>query len=164
MKAGLQSQEYYALPSVTRYFDHIQSRPAVRSAADALQQFPPVTFHLENAPAVERKAAEPKQKKEKAPKQPVAPEAAAADKGKKAEVAAAAPAEGEKAQKKEKKEKQKKVDNKEEGSSKPKKEKKPAPAPAADDGEPKPSMIDLRVGRIVDSECSFCCAMFTGDS
>ncbi|TEB39733.1 nucleic acid-binding protein [Coprinellus micaceus] len=151
--AGLQTQEYYALPSITRYFDHIQSRPAVRSAADALQQFPVVTFQLENAPSVERKAAEPKQKKEKAPKQ-AAPEAAipAADKGKKAEAAPPA-AEGEKAQKKDKKEKQKKGENKEEGSSKPKKEKKPA-APAADEGEPKPSMIDLRVGHIVDSECS----------
>ncbi|KAF6757520.1 hypothetical protein DFP72DRAFT_891358 [Ephemerocybe angulata] len=74
--------------------------PAVRSSADALSQFPAVTFDLENAPSVERKA-EPK--KEKKPK-------AAAE-------GAAAPAntEGKKAE-----------------------------------GEPVPSMIDLRVGHIVD--------------
>ncbi|RXW23388.1 hypothetical protein EST38_g2450 [Candolleomyces aberdarensis] len=147
--AGLKSQDYYALPSVTRYFDHIQSRPAVRSSADALQQFPTVTFDLEGAPSVERKA-EPK-KKEKAPK-PAAAEGAAdapaADrKGKKPEAASAAAAEGgEKPQQQKKKEKK----GQEEGSSK-KKEKNKAPAaPAADDGEPVPSMIDLRVGHIVD--------------
>ena len=143
--AGLKSQDYYALPSVTRYFDHIQSRPAVRSSADALQQFPTVAFDLESAPSVERKA-EPK-KKEKAPK-PAAAEASADRKGKKPE-AASAPAEGgEKPQQQKKEKKEKK--GQEEGSSK-KKEKNKAPAaPAADDGEPVPSMIDLRVGHIVD--------------
>ncbi|EAU85907.1 hypothetical protein CC1G_02930 [Coprinopsis cinerea okayama7 len=140
---GLKGNDFFTHPSVTRYFDHIQSQPTVRSSADALQQqFPLIPISLENAPGVERKA-EPSKKKEKAPK--AGTESAAAEgKGKSKEKAPAAAAEGgEKAQKKEKKAK-----GQEEGGSK-KKEKQKAPA-AVDDGPPAPSMIDLRVGHIVD--------------
>lgn len=113
-----------------------------------------IPFDLENAPKLERKADPPKEKK-KAPKAEAAPAQAAASssaapapekKSKKADKAPAQPAqegaEGAKTQKKEKKEK------------KPAEESSKKGKPAAEDaGEPVPSMIDLRVGHIVDSEC-----------
>ncbi|KAG5654300.1 hypothetical protein H0H81_004719 [Sphagnurus paluster] len=133
----LQPPQYYAVPSLTRFFDHIQSSPAVRPAADTLAPaFTPVTLDLENAPKIERKA-EPSKKEKKA----AAAATAETEKAAVPEPSAAAPAE--KAQKKEKKEKKK--DTSAEDS-----KKKAAKAPAADEGEPVPSMIDLRVGRIVD--------------
>lgn len=113
-----------------------------------------IPFDLENAPKLERKADPPKEKK-KAPKAEAAPAQAAASssappapekKSKKTDKAPAQPtqegAEGAKAQKKEKKEK------------KPAEESSKKGKPAAEDaGEPVPSMIDLRVGHIVDSKC-----------
>lgn len=113
---------------------------------------------IENAPKLERKADPPKEKK-KAPKAAEASGSAAAapekEKGKKekkekvaveepVKVSEAAPAG--KAQKKEKKEKK----PAEEGSSK---KGGNAKAAAEDAGEPVPSMVDLRVGHIVDSKC-----------
>ncbi|KAH8104556.1 nucleic acid-binding protein [Cristinia sonorae] len=148
----LQPPQYYSHPAITRYFDHIQNRASVRKTAESLSPaFSLVPFDLENAPKLERKADPPKEKKK--PAVPAAEGAAAPAKKEKKdkkdkEAAAvsveatevkeeAAPAAG-KAQKKEKKEKEKK----------PAAEKK---APAAEDaGEPVPSMIDLRVGKIVD--------------
>ncbi|KAH6912845.1 hypothetical protein BKA70DRAFT_1370308 [Coprinopsis sp. MPI-PUGE-AT-0042] len=142
--------ELFTHPSVARYFDHIQTRPVVRSSADALKTFPEIPIDFANAPPVERKAEAPK-KKEKAPKADAAaaaPEApAAATSGAKGKGKEQAPA-AEQTQKKEKKEKVKK-EGQEEGGSKKQKQKAPAPA-AADDGPPVPSMIDLRVGHIVD--------------
>ncbi|KAJ7175850.1 hypothetical protein C8R46DRAFT_1079796, partial [Mycena filopes] len=108
----------------------------VRTAADALAPvFAPVVFDFKDAPRAERKVEAPK-KKEK--KEKVAEVPAAGTSKASAEppaAAAAVPVEG-KTQKKEKKEKKEKA--------------APAKAAAADDGEPVPSMIDLRVGRIVD--------------
>ncbi|PCH40131.1 nucleic acid-binding protein [Wolfiporia cocos MD-104 SS10] len=157
----LQPAQYYTYPALTRYFDHIQWQPQVRTAAlfaEPEGAFSQVAFDLDSAPKIERKADHPKEKK----KAPAAdPSAAAPVKSKKKEEAPAAAETSEevstgeaKAQKKEKKEKKEK-------------EKKPVEAAeagkkkaaggggkqaAADEGsgEPVPSMIDLRVGHIID--------------
>ncbi|KAF8073600.1 hypothetical protein FPV67DRAFT_1620837 [Lyophyllum atratum] len=135
----LQPPQYYALPTLTRFFDHIQSLPAVRTSADTLSpSFDLVAFDLEDAPKPERKA-EPVKKKEKKP--------AAAEAEKAAVETPAAAAPSEKAPKKEKKEKNKGAAAEDSGK---KKAAGGGKAPAADEGEPVPSMIDLRVGRIVD--------------
>ncbi|TCD63682.1 G4 quadruplex nucleic acid binding protein [Steccherinum ochraceum] len=137
----LQPAQYYAHPAVTRYFDHIQNASPVRKSASALAPaFALVPFDFANAPKVERKADPPKEKKKPAAAAAPAEGSKKEGKGKKevkSEEAAPAPAEGK--QKKEKK------------------EKKPAPeggnkkaAVAEDAGEPVPSMIDLRVGKILD--------------
>lgn len=147
------SSEYYAVPSVTRYFDHIQSAPAVRTSADSLgDAFKVLAFDLEGAPKAERKA-EPSKKKEKA-KAPAPQQEAAA----KAEEDPSSSAPSEKQPKKDKKDKKKEVvteagSNKEAGSSK----KGGAKASAPEDGEPVPSMIDLRVGHIVSGKWSRFC-------
>ncbi|EIW59492.1 nucleic acid-binding protein [Trametes versicolor FP-101664 SS1] len=149
----LQPAQYYSQPAITRYFDHVQHRASIRKAAEPLAPaFSIVAFNLENAPHQERKAEAPK-KKEKAkaapateaetPAAPVKAEKAAAKAEKKAkteqgEKAAEQPQEGAKelkTQKKEKKVKEPKAAEKK---------------PAEDAGEPSPSMIDLRVGHIVD--------------
>ncbi|KAI0699115.1 hypothetical protein BC835DRAFT_1332404 [Cytidiella melzeri] len=154
----LQPAQYYAQPALTRYFDHIQHRPSVRKSAEALAPaFALVPFDLESAPKLERKADPPKEKKKKGDAAPAEQAASgsqpAPEKKAKNEKTVAPPppadaappaaqAEG-KAQKKEKKEKK----TTDEGSSK--KGGKALPV-AEDAGEPVPSMIDLRVGHIVD--------------
>jgi aminoacyl tRNA synthase complex-interacting multifunctional protein 1 len=149
--AKLQPSEYYAVPSLTRYFDHIQSRPSVRTSAESLgEAFKVVTFDLENAPKFKRKV-EPSKKKEKAPKAPTDEGAKTATKTAQVpSTSSAAPAD--KSQKKDKQEKKKEVapeagSSKEAGGSK---KGGGGKAPAADEEEPVPSMIDLRVGHIVD--------------
>ncbi|KAF9534470.1 hypothetical protein CPB83DRAFT_756528 [Crepidotus variabilis] len=135
--AGLQPTEYYSVPAVTRYFDHIQTQPIVRQEADSLgDSFKLVLLDLENAPKSERKV-EPSKKKEKASKAteasssrvPTDAPAPQLDKGKRKEKKAATNAEGSK------------EDSKKGGK---------ATASAEDDSEPLPSMIDLRVGHIID--------------
>jgi aminoacyl tRNA synthase complex-interacting multifunctional protein 1 len=170
LQSQLQAPQYYSHPAVTRYFDHIQSRPSVRSSAEGLASaFSLVSFDLEGAPKLERKPDPPKEKKKPA----AADTSAKPAKGKKGGDAAAAsmettPASADvggsppvadpgvdekKAQKKEKKEK-----GKEEGAAVTEGKKKGAgggggkAAPAEDAGEPVPSMIDLRVGHIVESK------------
>ncbi|EGN98402.1 hypothetical protein SERLA73DRAFT_56560 [Serpula lacrymans var. lacrymans S7.3] len=139
----LQPPQYYSHPALTRYFDHIQSRPSVRTAAEALSPaFSVVAFDLDNAPAPERKA-EPSKKKEKAPKAQASESVAA----KEPEKAAEADAKPQK-EKKEKKEKKKDAAPTEESGKK--KAGGGGKAPAEDAGEPVPSMIDLRVGHIID--------------
>lgn len=104
-------------------------------------------FDLENAPKIERKA-EPPKKKEKNPAQnaDTSRSAAAVPAGNRASPAAAADKVPEKKEKKEKKPKEAA-----EGSAKKKGANAAAKAPEPEDaGEPVPSMIDLRVGRIVD--------------
>ncbi|KAL7409249.1 hypothetical protein BDY24DRAFT_403851 [Mrakia frigida] len=65
------SSEYYITPSVTRYLSHIQSHPLLASiltSSDPIPpSFPPITFDLDNLPAIERKAAQAKEKKPKKP-------------------------------------------------------------------------------------------------
>lgn len=134
----------------------------MRKSAEALgTAFSLVTFDLESAPKLERKPDPPKEKKPKAAKgetapvadkaasgsasgsQAVAPESKKAKKSEPTEAPAADASP--KAQKKEKKEKK----PAEEGSSK-KGGNAKAAAPAEDAGEPVPSMIDLRVGHIIE--------------
>lgn len=123
-----------------------------KSAEPLTPAFSVIPFDLENAPKLERKADPPKKKAPKveaAPAQAVASSSAAPapeKESKKVDKAPAQPAqegaEGAKTQKKEKKEK------------KPAEESSKKGKPAAEDaGEPVPSMIDLRVGHIVDSRC-----------
>ncbi|KAJ9095789.1 hypothetical protein QFC20_006584 [Naganishia adeliensis] len=128
----LEPSGYYAIPSVTRYIDHIQHLKAVNEARTILPNEPYwlVTFDLDNMPPLERKVEE--RRKEKPTPAETTP------------VEAAKPAaEGEKpqGQKKEKKPKEKKP----EGDNK--KAAKPAPPPATG---PLPSMIDLRVGKVLE--------------
>lgn len=146
-QSRLQASQHYSLPSITRYFDHIQSFPPVRKSADSLSpSFDVVSFDLDNAPKQNR-TAEPPRKKEKA--KPAATEPLAEKVSEKtAAPTEPAPAAAEKGQKKEKKEK--KTDTAGSGS----KDQKGGKAAPVDDGEPVPSMIDLRVGHIVDSKIS----------
>jgi len=146
---SFQPQQYYAVPALTRYFDHVQTRPSVRKAADSVNPpFAPITFDLDGMPKLERKADPPKKKDKpaKAEKAPEPSEAAGLTEGK--------------AQTKDKKEKKDKKEPKEKGQAAAAEvgsSKKGAAssggksAPTAEDsGEPVPSMIDLRVGHILD--------------
>lgn len=156
-KSKLQPAQYYSTPSITRYFDHIQNQKPIRAAVAPFEPvFGVVYFDFDNAPAVERKTEPPKKKEKKAAAAPVqenspaAPTPAAPTPAAPTAVEAEAPPpqKQEKSQKKEKKEK--KDAGSEEGG---KKNKGAKAAPAAEDaGEPVPSMIDLRVGHIVDGE------------
>ncbi|KAF7422573.1 G4 quadruplex nucleic acid binding protein [Pleurotus ostreatus] len=134
--------KYYSTPALTRYFDHIQSQAVVRQAAEKLSpDFALVSFDFDSAPKPER-TVEPSKKKKKA--DPVAAEdkPAQAKEAAAAEASSSAPSEQGKQQKKEKKEKKKDAGSES--------AKKGAAAEPADAGEPVPSMIDLRVGHIVD--------------
>ncbi|KDQ06793.1 hypothetical protein BOTBODRAFT_39333 [Botryobasidium botryosum FD-172 SS1] len=150
---------YYSTPSITRYFDHIQNHPSVRSAASSSSDlFPPlVPFDIENAPKVERKAEAPKKKAKKEKEETPATDAAststpaATSKGDPAEKKESA---GD-ASKKDKKKKEPKEKGKEAAVGTPAAGKKAggggaAAAADAESSEPVPSMIDLRVGHIVD--------------
>ncbi|KAF8635799.1 hypothetical protein AX15_000006 [Amanita polypyramis BW_CC] len=144
----LKPQQYYVHPALTRYFDHIQSCSLVReSAATMFPPLLPVVFDLDNAPKLERRIELPK-KKEKNPKQnaetsrPTPPEHT-----EKVQQSATSVdrAPGEKGKKEEK------IKEAADGSAK--KKGSNAGAKVAEQegaGEPVPSMIDLRVGRIVD--------------
>ena len=138
---------------MTRYFDHIQCRPPIRASAESFgDTFGVLSFDLENAPKMERKAEPPK--KEKVPKEAVpVPAQDSAVKSIKENPSTTVSGEREKGQKKDKKDKQKAVAaetvNSKGSTSKKGDTTKPL---AADEGEPVPSMIDLRVGHIVDGE------------
>ncbi|KAG1818433.1 uncharacterized protein BJ212DRAFT_1345513 [Suillus subaureus] len=130
----LQPAQLYSTPAVTRYFDHIQTRPSFSS----------VSFDLASAPPIERKVDAPK-KKEKA--------AAVAEQ---VEPTAVAPVskENKSPEDKPKEKKEKKKDAAAADNGGKKKEKASTPAGgktvAEDAGEPVPSMIDMRIGHIVD--------------
>lgn len=154
----LQPSQYYATPAITRYFDHIQLKPSVLSAARALcPAFSLITFDLDSAPKIERKAELPK-KKEKAPK-PTGQQPQGTENAERTAATEVSKGEGatvsNKEQKPQKEKKEKKEKNKDtavaqaEGSKK-KGGAAPANKPAEDDGEPVPSMIDMRVGHIID--------------
>ncbi|KAI0320201.1 nucleic acid-binding protein [Amylostereum chailletii] len=144
----LQPPQYWALPALTRYFDHIQSQPSVRKSAESLSpSFAIVSLDLTNAPPVERKAPEPKKKDKTAKPADAAPAPTLASAAKSSKVEAKEGGEL-KTQKKEKKDKKASADGGE-GKKKTASGGKVA-APAEDAGEPTPSMIDLRVGHIVD--------------
>ncbi|KAH8114522.1 hypothetical protein DFH11DRAFT_1767401 [Phellopilus nigrolimitatus] len=145
----LQPAQYYSHPALTRYFDHIQSRPTIRKAADTLTPaFSLVSFDLDNVPKVERKADPPK-KKEKAPK--AAPAATAEKAPKEAKSDAVPTGKSEGPAKKEKKEKKEAKEKGAGGGEVAAKKAGGKSAPVVEEsGEPVPSMIDLRVGHIVD--------------
>jgi aminoacyl tRNA synthase complex-interacting multifunctional protein 1 len=139
---------------VTRYFDHIQCRPPIRASAESFgDTFKLLAFDLENAPKTERKTELPK-KKEKASKEtvPTSTQVSAIESTKDASNASTiVSGEGEKG-KKDKKDKQKAVAVEPVNSKGSNSKKGNVAKPGADEGEPVPSMIDLRVGHIVDGE------------
>ena len=147
VQSTLEHQQHYAHPALTRYFDHVQSRPPVRESATSISPpFELVLFDLENAPKIERKA-EPPKKKEKNPGQNAqASQSAAAVPAEKAGPPGSAS--NNVPEKKDKKEKKAAG-----GSAKKKGANAGVKAAEPEDaGEPVPSMIDLRVGRIVDGQ------------
>ncbi|KAG8771797.1 G4 quadruplex nucleic acid binding protein [Ceratobasidium sp. 428] len=171
-QSSLPAQTHYSRPSLTRYIDHIQHLPALRASSVAPDL---IEFNLDAAPKPERKAPPAKEKKPKAeggaaatePKEkgagkkdkkakdagpaPVDPPAATAPGDASfAEVAAPGPTPAKGGGKKEKAVKEKGDGKKEKAAGDSKKG--GAPAPAADSGEPLPSMIDLRVGKIIEVE------------
>ena len=118
------------------------------SATSISPPFELVSFDLENAPKIERKA-EPPKKKEKKPEQNAqASQSAAAVPAEKEPPVSAPDNVPEKKDKKEKKEKK----PKEATDVSAKKKAGGKAAEPEDAGEPVPSMIDLRVGRIVDGQ------------
>jgi len=149
LKSQLQPAQYYMTPAITRYFDHIQALPSVRAAAQALSPaFSTVPFDFDSAPKIERKQ-EPQKKKEKAPKTVDPPET-----GEKVAIAAKPKESAGEPPKERKEKKEKKKDAAAVAEDGGKKNKGGAggggKAPAEDAAEPVPSMIDLRVGHIVD--------------
>lgn len=146
---------------MTRYFDHIQCRPPIRASAESFGDiFKLLSFDLENAPKIERKT-EPLKKKEKALKEtaqaPTSAQDSVVESNKEASNSSTpVPVEGDKGKKKDKKDKQKAVADEPVNSKGTTGKKGNMAKPlAADEGEPVPSMIDLRVGHIVDGEFPF---------
>jgi aminoacyl tRNA synthase complex-interacting multifunctional protein 1 len=143
--------QYYSHPALTRYFDHIQNRPAVRASAEKLSPtFPLVSFDLKNAPSQERKV-EPPKKKEKKPVTEVLKEKACEVKDavkEKVAVVSEKAATNKETKKAEKKQQLTAAANEEGGRKKA--GSPPKQAAAEDVGEPQPSMIDLRVGKIIE--------------
>lgn len=159
--SALQPSEYYATPALTRYFDHIQHDASIRSSASAPAL---VNFDIANAPKQERKVEAPVKKKKKDETSATATEeatpATSSKKQKGTALAAgteepANSAETSAAGKKEKKEKTKKepavagATGGKKGESSKAASGSATPV-AADSGDPIPSMIELRVGHIVD--------------
>ncbi|KAG2151410.1 hypothetical protein DEU56DRAFT_728042 [Suillus clintonianus] len=143
----LQPAQLYSTPALTRYFDHIQTRPSVVAAASALSPaFSSVSFDLASAPPIERKPDAPK-KKEKAAAVAEQVESTAVVTPKEDNLPEDKPKE-----KKEKKEKKKDAAPADNGGKKKEKASGPAggKAVAEDAGEPVPSMIDMRIGHIID--------------
>ena len=144
---------------MTRYFDHIQCRPPIRASAESFgDSFKLLAFDLENAPKMERKT-EPPKKKERASKETVSASAqdSAIESTKEASNSSTSFSIEGKEPKKDRKDKHKAVAT-EPVNSKGSSNKKGNPAKPLADDEPVPSMIDLRVGHIVDGEFSifFC--------
>ena len=146
------------IPSITRYFDHIQNRPSVRKAADSLSPaYSLVTFDLDNMPKLERKVDPPKKKEKKTTSSDTSPPEKKSSKKKEEitnETVNAEKITKDAVQKDDKKTKEKKQP-KEKGAPEGGKKsggKNISPAVAEDASEPVPSMIDLRVGKIVDSK------------
>jgi len=150
--AQLQPAQYHSHPALTRYFDHIQSRPPVRKSAEALAPaFDLVSFDFSTAPPVERKALEPKKKEKEKPAKPTENSASPARTRTPADSTAAntGKAESSEAKSTKKKEKQN-VSVEKDGKKKAADGAKAAPAASEDAGSPIPSMIDLRVGHIIE--------------
>jgi aminoacyl tRNA synthase complex-interacting multifunctional protein 1 len=144
----LKTAEYYGIPSVTRYFDHIQSAPAIRSSAASFgDSYSIIPFNLQDAPKLERNPEAGKKVKSVKTTTTTTTQNSEA-------VAETSVRTSDKKPQKEKGKKKEKADAA--PSSNAVATKKQGTAPADDDGEPVPSMIDLRVGRIVDSKAFPC--------
>ena len=134
------SSEYYSYPALTRYFDHIQTRPTVRKSAEALTPpFSLVVFDLDNAPKMDRSAE--LKRKEKGANENVKATTVIGDTARQDEG---------KSKKKEKKDNPAVEETKQKRSGAGK-----GVTSGDDNAEPVPSMIDLRVGHIVDGMPSF---------
>jgi len=145
MQSQWQPAQYYSHPALTRHFDHIQNRPTVRASAEKLSPaFSLVSFDLDNAPKQERKAEPPKKKDKKPVAEAVKEKVSEVKDVVKEKVAGAA-----KREKKEKAGKQPAAGTNE-GGGKKKGESPPKQTVSEDVGEPQLSMIDLRVGKIVE--------------
>jgi len=144
--------------------------PAVRNSASSLGAlFEVVSFDLKNPPKAERKTETSKKKDGKSKAPVVELEAVSTSKGKDGEpktpvvelevVPAKAVSEGSESSRIDKRRKEKKAPPAEGASSSSKvagsSSKKGGKLPAEDDGEPLPSMIDLRVGHIIDGMYHF---------
>ncbi|KAI0004514.1 nucleic acid-binding protein [Russula compacta] len=147
--AQLQPAQYHSHPALTRYFDHIQSRPSVRKSAEALAPaFDLVPLDFSTAHPIDRKALEAK-KKEK----PTKPTENSASSAPARPAADSAPANKEEcsevkpAKRKEKHGAAAEKDGKKKAADNPK---TTFAAVSEDAGSPNPSMIDLRVGHIVE--------------
>ena len=136
--------QYYSHPSLTRYFDHIQSLIVVRKSIEETKvDFPSISFDLEGAPKQERKA-QPHKKKEKAATAPPPQGGSLSAVTAEAPIPDAAEGKDKKREKKEKKKPQHATNDAGKAGS------GSGKSTAEDSGEPVPSMIDLRVGHIVD--------------
>lgn len=145
----LQPAQYHSYPSLSRYFDHIQSRPSVRKSAEALAPaFELVRLDFSTAPPIERKALETK-KKEKSFKPAVEKDAAPTSTPAAIDSVVAKKAgrsEGKPPKTKEKQGPAAEKAGKKTGAD----NDKATSAASEDAGPPVPSMIDLRVGHIVE--------------
>ncbi|KAH8998577.1 nucleic acid-binding protein [Lactarius akahatsu] len=147
--ARLQPAQYHSYPSLSRYFDHIQSRPSVRKSAEALSPaFDLVRLDFSTAPPIERKALEAK-KKEK-PSKPAEKDAAPTSTPAAIESAVVKKAGGSEGKPPKTKEKKQGAAAEKDGKKTAADNGKATPAGAEDAGPPIPSMIDLRVGHIID--------------
>jgi aminoacyl tRNA synthase complex-interacting multifunctional protein 1 len=155
----MQSPEYYSHPALTRYFDRTQSHAEVRKVAETLSpNFSLVSFDLKNAPKIDRNA-QPAKKKEKSTNQAEVTAEPSDKQGEPTPTPAPSASKTDLSETKDKKRgkkdkaKQHGAENNEGGTSG-----KNAKVAAVDDsGDPVPSMIDLRVGHIVDGERSLAC-------
>ncbi|KAI9512416.1 nucleic acid-binding protein [Russula earlei] len=148
--AQLQSAQYHSHPALTRFFDHVQSRPSVRKSAESLAPaFDLVPLDFSTAPPVQRKALEAK-KRDK----PAKPSENSASTTPTKAAAAAGPAAENKVESLEGarpvKKKEKQDVSEKDGKKKASDSAKPASSASEDAGSPIPSMIDLRVGHIVE--------------
>ena len=149
-KSQLEPTQWYSIPCVSRYLDHIQNQESIRiGAAPFAPAFEFIRFDFEDAPAIERRREKREKRIVDTPSLDPVPPALAAPVPSSVPstpgptvIDAPAPESSfqERVQKKEKKK-----DAREEGEKKRKGGKEEEIG-----GEPVPSMIDLRVGHIVD--------------
>jgi aminoacyl tRNA synthase complex-interacting multifunctional protein 1 len=147
LKAQLKPAQYHTHPALTRYFDHIQSRPSVRKSAEVLAPaFDLIPLDFSAAPPIERKALEAKKKEKpaKTAENDATPPSSQ-------NVAAAKKVENSEVKPSKKKEKQQSTAVEKEGKKKAADSGKAASGAGAEEvGPPIPSMIDLRVGHILE--------------
>jgi aminoacyl tRNA synthase complex-interacting multifunctional protein 1 len=151
-QARLQPAQYHSYPSLSRYFDHIQSRPTVRKSAEALSPaFDLIRLDFSTAPPIERKALEAK-KKEK-PSNLKAAEQDATLTSTPAAINSPVTKKAGRPEGKPPKTKEKQGPPAEKAGKKTVADNNKATAASEDAGPAIPSMIDLRVGHIIEGTC-----------